>query len=66
MIRRPPCRFRIAPAEIQRSQIKLVDKNVNHTNRIVLVDPIIQAFGTQRRLPAIRRLDKTLNRGPRK
>src|SRR6202035_4166359 len=57
-----PCRLRIDPAEIERTQIKLVDKNVNHTNRVVLVDPIIQAFGKQRRLPAIGPLDEALHR----
>jgi hypothetical protein len=45
MIRGSPCRLRIDPAEIERTEIKLVDKHVNHTNRIVLVDPIVQAFG---------------------
>jgi hypothetical protein len=29
------------------------DKDLNHANRIILVDPIIQAFGKKRRLPAI-------------
>src|SRR5467141_2388296 len=62
MIRGSPCRFRIDPAEIERTEIKLVDEHVNHTNRVVLVDPIIQAFGKQRRLPAIHPLDKALHR----
>src|ERR1700730_3334059 len=58
MIRGSPCRLRIDPAEIERTEIELVDKHVNHTNRVVLIDPIIQAFGKQRRLPAICPLDK--------
>jgi len=62
MIGGSPCRFRIDPAEIERTEIKLLDKHVNHTNRVVLVDPIIQAFGKQRRLPAVRPLDKALHR----
>jgi len=67
MIRGSPCRLRIDPAEIERTEIKRVDKHVNHTNRVVLVDPIIQAFGKQRRLPAIRPLDEALHRDlPRK
>src|SRR3984893_11571021 len=45
MIRGSPFRLRISPAEIERTEIKLIDKHVNHTNRVVLVDPIIQAFG---------------------
>ena len=62
MIRGSPRRLRIDPAEIERTEIKRVDKHVNYTNRVVLVDPIIQAFGKQRRLPAIRPLDKALHR----
>src|SRR5712671_7223098 len=62
MIRGSPCRLRIDPAEIERTEIKRVDKHVNHTNRVVLIDPIIQAFGKQRRLPAIHPLDKALHR----
>src|SRR6516164_1875576 len=62
MIRGSPCRLRIDPAEIERTEIKRVDKHVNHPNRVVLVDPIIQAFGKQRRLPAIRPLDEALHR----
>src|SRR5215831_13217152 len=62
MIRGSPCRLRIYPTEIERTEIKLLDKHVNYTNRIVLVDPIIQAFGKQRRLPAIHSLDEALHR----
>jgi len=62
MIRGSPCRLRIDPAEIERTEIKRVDKHVNHTNRVVLIDPIIQAFGKQRRLPAIHPLDEALYR----
>src|SRR6516164_10871982 len=62
MIRGSPCRLRIDPAKIERTEIKRVDKHVNHPNRVVLVDPIIQAFGKQRRLPAIRPLDEALHR----
>jgi hypothetical protein len=53
---------RCAPAEIERTEIKLLDKHVNYTNRIVLVDPIIQAIGKQCRLPAIHSLDEALHR----
>src|SRR6516164_5278949 len=62
MIRGSPCRLRIDPAEIERTEIKRVDKHVNHPNRVVLVDPFIQAFGKQRRLPAIRPFDEALHR----
>jgi hypothetical protein len=52
MIRGSPSGLGIDAAETQLTKIKLVDKNVNHLNRIVLVDPIMQAFGKKRRLPA--------------
>jgi hypothetical protein len=38
-------------------QIKPVNKNIDHTNQIVLAYPIIQAFRKQRDLLAIRSLD---------
>src|SRR5947209_17809953 len=67
MIRRSPCRLRIYPAEIERTEIKLLDKHVDYTNRVVRLDPIIQAFGKQRRPPTIHPLDETLHRHlPRK
>ena len=66
MIRGPPCRLRIDPAQLQFIEIKLVDKDINHANRIVLVDPVIQAFGKKRRLPAIHPLNETLHPIPRK
>ena len=66
MIRGSPCRLRIDPAEIERTEIKRVDKHVNHTNRVVLIDPIIQAFGKQCRLPAIRVFNKAPHPIPRK
>src|SRR5437762_12956716 len=53
MTRRSSCRLRIYPAEIERTEIKLLDKHVDYTNRVVRLDPIIQAFGKQRRLPTI-------------
>src|SRR5262249_61628095 len=62
MVGGSPCLLRIDPAKIERTEIKRVDKHVNYTNRVVLVDPIIQTFGKQRRLPAIHPLDKALHR----
>src|SRR5262249_61745447 len=60
--RRAALPLSVLPAEIERTEIKLLDKHVNYTNRIVLVDPIIQAFRKQRRLPAIHSLDEALHR----
>src|ERR1700732_3342386 len=59
---RSPCRLRIDPAEIERTEIKRADKHVNHTNRVVLIDPIIQAFGKQRRLLALHPRAETRHR----
>jgi len=44
MIRRPPRDLRIDPAETQLAEIKFVDKDVNHPNRIVLINPVIQTL----------------------
>jgi hypothetical protein len=37
------------------------DKDVDHANRIVLADPVFQAFRKQRVLPAICRLNEALH-----
>src|SRR5215510_813479 len=49
----------------QDQEIEPVDKNVNDTNRIVLVDPILQAFRKQRALPSILALNEALHLIPR-
>src|SRR6516165_5426485 len=41
--------------------VECVDKDVDHLNRIVLLDPVRQAFRKQRALPAIRALNKPLH-----
>jgi hypothetical protein len=61
LIRGPARRLRIDTAE---TKIKLVNKDVNHANRINLVDPILQAFGKKRRLPATRPSTKRFIRSP--
>ena len=61
MVRGPPRRLRINPAKTQLTQIKLINKDVNHANRIVLLDPVLQAFGKKHRLPAIRPLNEALH-----
>src|SRR5208283_2423799 len=64
MIRRPTGRFGIDPAKAKLAQIELLDKDVNHPNRIVLADPVFQAFRKQRALPAIRARNKALHPTP--
>jgi hypothetical protein len=50
----------------QRRQIEFVDKDVNHLNGIVLVDPVSKALWKQRCLAAICTLNKALHPIPRK
>ena len=44
MIRRPARRRRIDPFKCHLTQIQPVNKDVDHTNRIVLADPVLHAF----------------------
>ena len=44
------------PVKSQFRQIEFVNKDIDHPNRIVLIDPVFQAFRKQRALPAIRAL----------
>src|SRR5207344_2825118 len=48
----------IDPVEPKLGQIEFVDKDVDHPNRIVLADPVFQAFRKQRVLTAIRALNE--------
>jgi hypothetical protein len=54
---RPAGRLGINPAKMKLGQIKPANKNIDHTNRIVLACPIFQAFRKQRDLLAIHSLD---------
>src|SRR5207247_8083050 len=53
-IRRPTCNLRIEPAEPELGQIELIDEDINYPNRILLIDPVFQAFRKQRDLFSIR------------
>src|SRR2546429_7627362 len=46
------------PAEPEFGKIEFVDKNVDDANRLVLTDPVFQAFGKQCALTAIRPFDE--------
>jgi len=50
------------PAESKSASFEFLDKDVDYANRIVLADPVFQAFRKQRALPAIRALDEALIR----
>src|SRR5258708_8191512 len=53
MIRRPPGRLGSDPIEPQAREVEFLNKGVDRPNRIALIDPVRQALGKQRRLPAI-------------
>src|SRR5271167_1117299 len=61
MVRRPAGRLRIDPFKSNRAKIELVDKDVDDPNRIVLVNPVLQALGKQRALPSVRPLNEALH-----
>jgi hypothetical protein len=46
--------------------MEFVDKDTDYTNRIVIADPIFQAFRKQRALPPIRSLNEAPHSIPRK
>ncbi len=54
---------RLDPLKTQTAQIKLIDKDIDHPNRIVFADPVLQSLGKQGALIAIYALDKTLHHG---
>ena len=66
MIRRPSGRLRRDPVKSQRCQIEFIDKDVDHLNGIVLVNPVSKALGKQRCLTTIRTLNKALHPIPRR
>src|SRR6266700_2779741 len=53
MIRRPAGRFGSNPIEPQSGEVEFVNEGIDRPNWIVAIDPILQTFGKQRRLPAI-------------
>ena len=64
MIRRPTGHLGINPTEPQLGKIECIDKDVDHPNGIILVNPVFQAVRKQRALPAIRPSTKRLIRSP--
>src|SRR5262245_59282519 len=61
MIARPASCLGSNPVKSQFRQIKLINKDIDHPNRIVLIDPVFQAFGKQCALLAIRALNEALH-----
>ncbi len=64
MVRRPVCRIEPFKADI--AQIQRLNEHIDRTNRIALVDPIIEPFRQQRGLLTIRPWNETLRRFPRR
>jgi hypothetical protein len=64
MIRRPTGRCRIDAVKPELAEFQRIDEHIDRANRIALADPIIKAFRQQRRLLAIRPLNKTLHHPP--
>ena len=58
MIGGPARYFRHHAVEPELGQIERIDERVHRANRIALIDPLIEAFGQQSRLPTIRTLNK--------
>src|SRR5829696_4324938 len=58
MIRRPAGYLRLHPPEPKLGKIKCVGEDVDHPNRIVLPDPVFQAFREECVLSAIRPLNE--------
>src|SRR5258707_13645250 len=58
MIGRAARCFGIDPTESELRKIEFVDKHIDRANRIILANPIFQAFREQRALPAIHPLNE--------
>ena len=61
MVRRPAGRRGLAPSKPSSAQIELVDEDVDHPNRVVLGDVVVQALGQQRDLASVLALDESLH-----
>ncbi len=53
--------FRVNADETQGAKIQTLDKGLDHTNRIVLIDKIFKRFRKERFLATIQTLDKPLH-----
>src|SRR6516162_1561302 len=66
MIRRTARQFGSDPAKPALGKLKLVDKDIDRPNRIVLANPVFQAFRKDRGLFAIRAFNEASHLIPRK
>ncbi len=56
MIRRPARRLGLNPIKTKPAQIEFIDENIDHPNRIVFVNPVLQALRKQRALTPVNAL----------
>src|ERR1043166_5366810 len=61
MIRGPASYLGQDPVKSQLRQIEFINKDIDHPDGIVIIDPIFQAFGKQCALPAISALNEALH-----
>jgi hypothetical protein len=66
MVRGPASRLGHDALEPEVLEIERIDEQIDRANRIALVDPVIETFGQQRRLLAIRPLNEILHPFPRR
>src|SRR5829696_468192 len=52
------------PVKAEGPQIERIDKRIDDTNWVVLINPVVQAFGEQGGLAAIHAFDKASHRIP--
>ncbi len=64
MVRRPARRLGINTSETQGAKIQTLDKGLDHTNRVLLLNKIITCLGKKRALAATQALDKPLHLHP--
>src|ERR1700686_4301903 len=62
MVGRPSCHFRLNAAKAQAGQIKLIDKDIDRPDRIVLAQIVIQSLGKQSALTGVIANDKARHR----
>jgi hypothetical protein len=61
MVRGTPSDRRRHPLEAKARQIKFVDEHIDHANRVVLGNIVVQTLGQQRDLRAVFPFDESLH-----
>ncbi len=66
MIGQPAGRQRLGPVKAETAEIELSDKNIDHPNRVVVTDPVVQALRKQCALACTRTAYSGLGSKPMK